>query len=176
MQTADFMLQKAIRLARVTPRESVTAPAVVKNEVQSIEVAPDLSPVVAEEGWVERQKQIHQSLKPLWFSIEDEIAPDAPRRPRIDEIQQAVAKHFGVTMDDLLCSRRTADIVLPRQIAAYLAKTLTLKSLPEIGRRFSGRDHTTILHAVRKIERKIQSDVELRGEVEIIKQELGAAQ
>ena len=68
-----------------------------------------------------------------------------------------------------MSSRRTANVVRPRQIAMYLAKTLTLRSLPEIGRRFGGRDHTTVLHAVRKIEGLVGNDAVLAEEVEILK-------
>jgi chromosomal replication initiator protein len=60
-------------------------------------------------------------------------------------------------------------VVRPRQIAMYLAKTLTLRSLPEIGRRFGGRDHTTVLHAVRKIEGLVDSDATLADEIELLK-------
>ena len=69
-------------------------------------------------------------------------------------------------------SRRTANVVRPRQVAMYLAKTLTLRSLPEIGRRFGGRDHTTVLHAVRKIEALVSRDVALSEEVESLKRQL----
>ena len=69
----------------------------------------------------------------------------------------------------LLSSRRTANVVRPRQIAMYLAKTLTLRSLPEIGRRFGGRDHTTVLHAVRKIESLVGNDNVLAEEIELLK-------
>ncbi|MCB8829719.1 chromosomal replication initiator protein DnaA, partial [Escherichia coli] len=74
------------------------------------------------------------------------------KRIRIEEIQRIVARHYNVSKQDLLSNRRTRTIVKPRQIAMYLAKMLTPRSLPEIGRRFGGRDHTTVLHAVRKIE------------------------
>ena len=73
------------------------------------------------------------------------------RRIRVEDILRIVAKHYGVSRADLLSSRRTANVVRPRQIAMYLAKTLTLRSLPEIGRRFGGRDHTTVLHACGRI-------------------------
>ena len=63
-------------------------------------------------------------------------------------------------------------MVRPRQIAMYLAKTLTLRSLPEIGRRFGGRDHTTVLHAVRKIEGLVGSDTALSDEIELLKRQL----
>jgi chromosomal replication initiator protein len=71
-----------------------------------------------------------------------------------------------------LSSPRTANVVRPRQVAMYLAKTLTLRSLPEIGRRFGGRDHTTVLHAVRKIEALVAKDVSLSEEVESLKRQL----
>ena len=73
---------------------------------------------------------------------------------------------------DLLSSRRTANVVRPRQVAMYLAKTLTLRSLPEIGRRFGGRDHTTVLHAVRKIENLVNTDNALAEEIELLKRQL----
>jgi chromosomal replication initiator protein len=63
-------------------------------------------------------------------------------------------------------------VVRPRQIAMYLAKSLTLRSLPEIGRRFGGRDHTTVLHAVRKIEGMVGKDTELAGEIDHLKRML----
>jgi chromosomal replication initiator protein len=72
----------------------------------------------------------------------------------------------------MLSSRRTANVVRPRQIAMYLAKTLTLRSLPEIGRRFGGRDHTTVLHAVRKIEHLADTDKVLADEIDILKRML----
>ena len=73
---------------------------------------------------------------------------------------------------DMRSARRTANIVRPRQVAMYLAKTLTLRSLPEIGRRFGGRDHTTVLHAVRKITALVAKDVALCNEVEMLKHQL----
>jgi chromosomal replication initiator protein len=63
-------------------------------------------------------------------------------------------------------------VVRPRQVAMYLAKTLTLRSLPEIGRRFGGRDHTTVLHAVRKIENLVSTDSALAEEIELLKRQL----
>jgi chromosomal replication initiator protein len=77
-----------------------------------------------------------------------------------------------VSRADLLSSRRTANVVRPRQVAMYLAKVLTLRSLPEIGRRFGGRDHTTVLHAVRKIENLAGTDSALAEEIEGLKRQL----
>ncbi len=97
---------------------------------------------------------------------------EQPKRIKIEDIQRVVARQYNVSRSDLLSSRRTANVVRPRQVAMYLAKTLTLRSLPEIGRRFGGRDHTTVLHAVRKIEALVAKDVALSEEVESLKRQL----
>ena len=86
------------------------------------------------------------------IAIRDLIRSHEPKRVKIEDIQKLVASHYSVSRADILSSRRTAVVVKPRQVAMFLAKTLTMRSLPEIGRRFGGRDHTTVLHAVRKIE------------------------
>ena len=78
--------------------------------------------------------------------------PVAIRGGPIETIQRIVAAYYKITRADLISDRRTANVVCPRQIAMYLAKTLTPRSMSEIGRRFGSRDHTTALHAVRKIE------------------------
>jgi chromosomal replication initiator protein len=104
--------------------------------------------------------------------VRDLIRPMEPKRIKIEDIQRVVARQYNVSRSDLLSSRRTANVVRPRQVAMYLAKTLTLRSLPEIGRRFGGRDHTTVLHAVRKIEALVGKDVALQDEVESLKRQL----
>jgi chromosomal replication initiator protein len=105
-------------------------------------------------------------------AIRDLIRAREPKRVKIEDIQKLVASHYSVTRADILSSRRTAMVVKPRQVAMYLAKSLTLRSLPEIGRRFGGRDHTTVLHAVRKIEGLCSSDSTLREELELLKRML----
>ncbi len=92
-----------------------------------------------------------------------------PKRVRIEDIQRIVARHYSVSKSELLSNRRTRTIVRPRQIAMYLSKVLTPRSLPEIGRRFGGRDHTTVLHAVRKIENNASEDGKLAQELELLK-------
>lgn len=104
--------------------------------------------------------------------VRDLVRPQEPRRVKIEDIQRVVARQYNVSRSDLLSSRRTANVVRPRQIAMFLAKTLTLRSLPEIGRRFGGRDHTTVLHAVRKIEGLLGSDTSLAEEIEVLKRQL----
>jgi chromosomal replication initiator protein len=91
------------------------------------------------------------------------------RRVRIEDIQRVVSRHYNVSRQELVSNRRTRVIVKPRQVAMYLAKMLTPRSFPEIGRRFGGRDHTTVLHAVRKIEELISADTKLGHEVELLK-------
>lgn len=102
----------------------------------------------------------------------DLMTPQEPKRVKIEDIQRVVARQYNVQRSDLLSSRRTANVVRPRQVAMYLAKNLTPRSLPEIGRRFGGRDHTTVLHAVRKIEGLVGNDPALAEEIELLKRQL----
>jgi chromosomal replication initiator protein len=104
--------------------------------------------------------------------MRDLIRPGDQKRVKIEDIQRVVSRHYSVSRSDLLSARRTANVVRPRQVAMYLAKTMTLRSLPEIGRRFGGRDHTTVLHAVRKIEHLVGNDQGLADEVEGLKRQL----
>jgi hypothetical protein len=119
----------------------------------------------------ERLKKMHAPFK-TWFWIVDEINPSPPKRLSIEEIQTAVARHCKVAHPDLISARRTADIVRPRQIAMFLAKNLTPNSLPVIGRKFGGRDHTTVLHAVRRIEALRTHDKNLAGDLDAIRRAL----
>ena len=105
-------------------------------------------------------------------AIRDLVRTRDPKRVKIEDIQKLVATHYNVSRADLLSSRRTATVVLPRQIAMYLSKSLTLRSLPEIGRRFGGRDHTTVLHAVRKIENLCGQEGALAEDLELLKRML----
>ncbi|AQQ03833.1 chromosomal replication initiation protein DnaA [Roseibium algicola] len=108
------------------------------------------------------------------MTLRDLVRSSEPRRVKIEDIQRVVSKHYNVTKADLLSARRTRTIVRPRQIAMYLAKVMTPRSLPEIGRRFGNRDHTTVLHAVRKIEEMARADYALAQELELLKRMLDA--
>ncbi|HEX2217380.1 MAG TPA: chromosomal replication initiator protein DnaA, partial [Gemmatimonadales bacterium] len=88
------------------------------------------------------------------------------RRVTIEEIQKRVAEHYGVRPADMQSSRRARAVARPRQLAMYLAKQLTPRSLPEIGRKFGGRDHTTVIHAVRRIEELRATDSALAEDIE----------
>jgi chromosomal replication initiator protein len=91
------------------------------------------------------------------------------RRITIDEIQKKVAEHYNVRIADMHSARRSRAIARPRQVAMYLAKQLTPRSLPEIGRKFGGRDHTTVIHAVRKIEELSAYDASFKEDVELLR-------
>ena len=112
------------------------------------------------------------TLETAEIAIRDLVRNREPKRVKIEDIQKLVASRYNVSRSDILSERRTAAVVRPRQIAMYLSKVLTLRSLPEIGRRFGGRDHTTVLHAVRKIEKALGEDNILSDEVELLKRML----
>src|SRR3954468_22824572 len=109
-----------------------------------------------------------------WFWIVNEIDPPRSLRLSIEEIQEAVERHCKVAHIELISARRTASLVRPRQIAMFLSRHLTPNSLPVIGRKFGGRDHTTVLHAVRKIEWRRTRDKHLAGDLAAIGRALAA--
>lgn len=90
------------------------------------------------------------------------------RRVTMDEIQKRVAEHFQIRLSDMSSARRSRTVARPRQIAMYLSKQLTSRSLPEIGRAFGGRDHTTVIHAVRKVEELMAGDVAFAEDVDLL--------
>ena len=104
-----------------------------------------------------------------------EVLRVAQRRITIDEIQRAVSAHFEVKQIDLISERRAVAIARPRQIAMYLAKRLTTRSLPEIGRKFGNRDHSTVIHAVRRIEDLRGKDCEIDNAVRALMRQLESA-
>lgn len=94
------------------------------------------------------------------------------RRVTIDEIQKRVAEHFNIRVADMHSARRARAVARPRQVAMYLAKQLTARSLPEIGRKFGGRDHTTVMHAVKKVEELRATDPGFAEDVELLRRML----
>ena len=83
----------------------------------------------------------------------------------VDKIQNAVSNYFNISLNEMLSQRRSRPLARPRQIAMFLAKKLTSRSLPEIGRRFANRDHTTVIHAVKTISRISEKDEEMRKNI-----------
>ena len=114
--------------------------------------------------------------KPLTIEMAQEVLKDliraSQRRITIDDIQRKVADYYNIRLSDLLSARRSRTIARPRQVAMYLSKILTTRSLPEIGRKFGGRDHTTVIHAVKRIESLQDSDNAIQEEVEVLSRAL----
>ena len=94
------------------------------------------------------------------------------RRVTIEEIQRKVAEHYNIRLTDMSSARRARNVARPRQVAMYLAKQLTSRSLPEIGRRFGNRDHTTVMHAVSRVAELMQADVSFAEDVELLRRML----
>ena len=107
----------------------------------------------------------------MWF-YDLVFAQPGPSKPTIGIILDTVCKYYDIKKIDVLSQRRTRTIVRPRQIIMYLAKTVTLKSLPEIGRRLGDRDHTTVLHGVRQIECLMKTNNQIAEDIERIRREL----
>ena len=123
----------------------------------------------------EEERQARADLAAQSILIE-ETKPQAPRwghsveemppaRPPIRKIQTIVARFYGIDLIEIFSQRRHASIVFPRQVAMYLSNRLTTRSLPEIGRCFGGRDHTTIIHGVRKIKARRETDPDLAAQL-----------
>ena len=96
------------------------------------------------------------------------------RKITIEEIQRKVSDHYNIRLSDMIGPKRLRTYARPRQIAMYLAKYLTSRSLPEIGRRFGGRDHTTVMHGVKRIEELKSKDGQVAEDVEILRRALEA--
>ncbi len=137
----------------------------ITNNVRELEGA--LNRVVAYAAFVGR---------PITLDVAQDVLRDllraSERRITIDEIQRRVAEYFNVRIGDMLSARRSRLIARPRQIAMYLSKQLTTRSLPEIGRKFGGRDHTTVIHAVKKIEQLRGEDPALDEDVDLLRRML----
>ncbi len=101
-----------------------------------------------------------------------DILIEKNREVTVEDIQKRVATHYNVRLSDLKSSKRLKTLVLPRQVAMYLSRQLTNESFPEIGKRFGGKDHSTIIHAIKKIEQKMEEDVQLKTAVVNLKKSL----
>ncbi|MEQ8433686.1 MAG: chromosomal replication initiator protein DnaA [Oceanicaulis sp.] len=101
-----------------------------------------------------------------------ELPVRSEKRVTVDDIQKMTASYFDIAVDDILSKRRTKTVVRPRHIAMYLAKTMTTRSLPDIGRRFGGRDHSTVIHAVNKVSCALASDAALAEDIDALRRRL----
>ena len=114
--------------------------------------------------------------RPITLDMSQEVLRDLlrsnDRKITIEEIQRRVAEYYNVRLADMLSARRARAVARPRQVAMYLAKQLTSRSLPEIGRKFGGRDHTTVIHAVRKIDELCHLDSGIEEDVDLLRRML----
>ena len=122
---------------------------------------------------------VHQATllrRPVSIDMAQDVLKDLlrsnERRVTIEEIQRAVVDHFSLKMSDMSSTRRARAVARPRQVAMYLAKQLTPRSLPEIGKKFGGRDHTTVMHAVKQIEKLCEADRNLADDVAALRRKL----
>lgn len=114
-------------------------------------------------------KKLERPTRKIWFEIVEEIDPSNGARPSILRIQEVVGAYFNIPVQDLISHHRAYSVALPRQIAMYLSRELTLFSLALIAKRFGGRDHSTIHHGHGKISRLVASDAAFAGTVEEIR-------
>jgi chromosomal replication initiator protein len=175
IKAADLPLRRAILERKVADLPDARVPADVLDliaarihaSVRELEGA--LNRVVAYAQLTGDRVDLDFTVQTLGDSLRG-----AQRRVTIDEIQKLVSAHFELKPLDLISARRSRAIARPRQIAMYLSKRLTTRSLPEIGRKFGGRDHSTVIHAVRKIEELRDTDRDIDAAVRVLLRELEA--
>ncbi len=175
IKPAELGLRRAILDRKLEDMPGATVPS----DVLDLLAARISSSVRELEGALNRlvaYAQLNNEIVTIAFaeSVLGEALRGSQRRVTIDEIQKAVSSHFDVKQLDLVSQRRAVAIARPRQIAMYLAKRLTTRSLPEIGRKFGNRDHSTVIHAVRRIEELRGTDSEIDGAVRSLMRQLEA--
>lgn len=137
----------------------------ITSNIRELEGA--LNKVVAHANLVGREVTLESTQEIL-----HDLIRSNERQVTIDEIQKAVAEKYNIKVSDMYSGRRVRSIARPRQIAMYLAKILTARSLSEIGKKFGGKDHTTVMHAVKTVEKIIKEDLELQEDVDLLKRAL----
>jgi chromosomal replication initiator protein len=137
----------------------------ITSNVRELEGA--LNRIVAHATLVGRQISLEMAQEVL-----HDLLRANDRRVTIEEIQKRVAEHYNIRLSDMHSARRARAVARPRQVAMYLSKQLTARSLPEIGRKFGGRDHTTVMHAVRKIDELRAQDASFAEDVELLRRML----
>ncbi|WP_417671917.1 chromosomal replication initiator protein DnaA [Roseibium sp.] len=175
VQAPDFALRRGILTRRVASAKKVLPTFELPKEVLDY-IACHVTACGRDlEGAINRLFAHHQltsqAITPYLADkiLNDLVRSGEKRNIKIEDIQQVVCKHYNISKNDLLSACRARNLVRPRQIAMYLSKVITPRSLPEIGKRFGGRDHTTVLHAVRKIEAQSKTDTGLAQELALLK-------
>lgn len=133
----------------------------VTSNIRELEGA--LNRIVAGAEFIGREITVDSAREVL-----SDLLRTSERKISVEEIQKKVAAHYSIKLADMFSERRARQVALPRQVAMYLAKKLTTMSLPEIGKNFGGRDHTTVLHAVRKIEQTINEDASIAEDINLL--------
>ncbi|MEQ1547377.1 MAG: chromosomal replication initiator protein DnaA, partial [Chakrabartia sp.] len=170
---ADFALRQAILTAKAAAVTSVHVPA----DVVELLAARIVSNIRELEGALNRLVAYAQlNNRPIDIAFAEDVLAEmfraSKRRVTIDEIQRRVSDHYKIRQAEMVSARRAREVARPRQVAMYLAKQLTPRSLPEIGRKFGGRDHTTVIHAVRQIERLRGCDTDIDTDVRTLIRQL----
>lgn len=165
-------IQEAIRHAREVHKRLRNPPKkiipITAHEPEAVVVPVIETPKPPEPfPYAKELAEINERLRRLNEHAAKEY-PEPGRIVLIRDILAVTAKHYGVSVEDIKSARRQWSVVRPRQVAMFVAKCLTRRSLPDIGRHFGGRDHTTVLHGVRKIERLRAEDPQLNAEIETI--------
>ena len=169
----DLALRRAVLTRKLADMPGVTVPAEVL-DLLAARITANIRDLEGALNRVVAYAQLTESPIDLDFAVATlgDVLRGAERRVTIDEIQKAVSAHFELKPVDLVSARRAVVVARPRQIAMYLAKRLTTRSLPEIGRKFGGRDHSTVIHAVRRIEELRDKDREIDTAVRVLLREL----
>ena len=173
IHATTYELRLGILLAKIETISVVDVPRDVleflarriTSNIRELEMA--LNRVTAHSTLVGRQIDLEMAKEVL-----RDVLRASERRITIEEIQRRVAEHYNIKLSEMSSERRARAVARPRQVAMFLSKQLTSRSLPEIGRKFGGRDHTTVMHAVRKIEELRLSDAAIAEDVELLKRTL----
>lgn len=176
---ADYELRKRILDRLIDRRKEIGSPlSVPQNARDHLAAKINATPRDLEGAFNQVVAQSEFLGMPITLETVKETLSDgryiAGQRLTVDRIQRAVADAFDITLNDMVSKRRTRSVARPRQVAMYLSKKMTKRSLPDIGRRFGGRDHTTVMHAVKRIEALRQEDPAFHNKIQAIEHDLKA--
>jgi chromosomal replication initiation ATPase DnaA len=189
IETSDPIDRVYIRVRRPSEVVALTFPSeedsVADDEINAAtepeapkvdpEVPREIASIVSQLARARETGALDAAVEDLLAAYDHKLGPDPSKTLRIEDIKRAVCRRFGVSRVDLISSRRTWNIVHPRQMAMYLTKELTPWSLPAIGRQFGNRDHTTVLHAVRRVAAKVVRDAVVAEQARSLISELAGA-
>jgi chromosomal replication initiator protein len=177
IHATDYELRLGILHAKLDAVKTKGGSVIVPERVMEFLAHKIVSNVRELEGALNRVVAYSDLVgRPVSLEMAEDVLSDLlranERRVTIDDIQRRVAEYYNLRMADLLSARRARVVARPRQVAMYLSKQLTTRSLPEIGRKFGGRDHTTVMHAVKKIEELKACDMAIREDVDMLERML----